>query len=109
MVVVIGNVTHSVRMYRVARETAIATSVAEAKLTAAVHSKDSIRPGSDGGTVTEDPRFTYRVTIDEATLPGFEKEDLPGIYRAEVVVQWDCGTPREVRLVQLLSGEGEPK
>ena len=109
VVVVIGNINHAVSMYRVARETAAATAIAQSRMQDLLHGKEPPRSQHESGPVKEDPRFTCSIAIDEASLPGFEKNDLNGIMRVEVLVQWDSGVTREVRLVQLASSEGEPK
>jgi type II secretory pathway pseudopilin PulG len=110
VVVVIGHVNHAVAMYRVARETVVATSLAQARLSAIVGSREPLRERRDKGTVKEDPRFAYSERIEEFSLPapGLEKDDLKGILRAEVVIHWESGARRQVRLVQLVSSEGAP-
>ncbi|MBI4858740.1 MAG: type II secretion system protein [Candidatus Riflebacteria bacterium] len=105
VVIVMGNINHSITLYRVARETVTATTLAQSKLAELLSSRDSIRPSSEAGRFKEDSRFGYTVTVSDATLPGFEKDDLKGILRATVVVQWDSPHTREVRLVQLVSAE----
>jgi len=104
LVVVIGHVNHGVRMYRIARETVIATSIAQTKLQAVVSPPpgDSVHTMDEAGPVAEDGRFSYHVSVTEAELPGIEKELLSGLYRAEVVVEWTTDVRREVRLVQLV-------
>lgn len=105
LVVVIGHVNHAVHMYRIARETVVATGLAQAKLAELVSPPpgDSVHEGSDGGTFREDGRFSYRSVISQAELPGIDKSQLSGLYRVEVVVEWTSDVHREIKLVQLVT------
>jgi prepilin-type N-terminal cleavage/methylation domain-containing protein len=99
VVVVMGNIDHAVTVYRVAREMAVATNAAQAKLQELFSSKDPIKESEESGVIEQDPRFRFRRSVTETALPGFEKEDLKGMFRVEVVVTWDS-PERAVRLVE---------
>src|SRR5687767_785241 len=103
LVVVVGHVNHAVTMYRVARETVIATSLARTKLDEVTSSSDTLRERSESGTVKGDDRFTYRIEVAEYALPGFERGEVKGLYRAEVRIQWVSGATRQVKLVQIIT------
>ena len=105
LVVVVGHVNHGVSMYRIARETVVATSLARAKMDELVNVPpgDSIRVGEDAGNYPEDMRFTWRTVIAEAELPGIPKDQLPGLYRAEVLIEWHTDVHRQIRLVELVT------
>lgn len=105
LVVVVGHVNHGVSMYRVARETVVATSLARAKLDALVSPPpgESVRAGSDSGSFEGDARFTFSTVVQEAQLPGIDRSELPGLFRAEVTVEWTTDVRRQVRLVQLVT------
>lgn len=104
IVVVVGHVNHGVMMYRVARETVLATALARGKLNELVTPPpgESVRTGSESGVFDEDQRFSYQTVISEAELPGIDKSDLPGLYRAEVTVSWKHDVVRSIHLVQLI-------
>lgn len=104
LVVVVGHVNHGVSMYRIARETVIATALARAKLNELVSPPpgESVRTGSDSGTFDEDSRFSWSTVIAEAEIPGIDRKDLPGLYRAEVTVEWTHDVRRTIHLVQLI-------
>jgi prepilin-type N-terminal cleavage/methylation domain-containing protein len=102
LVVVIGHVNHAVRLYRVARETIVATSLARARLDELTGTRDPLRERTEAGPVKEDTRFHYAISIREYQLPGFEKDDVKGLFRVEASIDWDHGV-RRVRLVQILT------
>jgi len=109
LVIVLGNINHAVLIYRVAKETAVATNIAQERLQSVLSSKDRIREMSDSGRVKDDPRFDYAVSVTEFSLPGFEKNDLAGLFRVEVTVRWSSSVQRQVRLVQITTAQGDRK
>jgi prepilin-type N-terminal cleavage/methylation domain-containing protein len=109
LVVIMGNVNHAVLMYRVARETAVATTIASARMQRVLAQGDGLRTTEENGVAEEDRRFRYKVSVTDANLPGFEVRDLNGLFKVDVTVSWDGGV-RDVHLVQLATNapSGEP-
>lgn len=114
LVIVVGNIQHSVGMYRVARDTVLATSAAREILEKTIHrvekhslSREELRVRTDDGRVEGQPWLRYRIDISEARLDGLEDFELPGVFRVEVVVSWFYRTDRQVRLVHYAGKEGE--
>jgi prepilin-type N-terminal cleavage/methylation domain-containing protein len=100
LVVIMGNINHAVVLYRVARETTVATAIASARMQLVLGQGDGLRTTEENGVAEEDRRFRYKVSVTEANLPGFETRDLNGLLQVDVVVSWDDGK-RDVHLIQL--------
>lgn len=114
LVVVVGNIQHSVGMYRVARDTVLATSAAREILEKTVlrvekHalSREELRERVEQGRVEGQPWLEYRIEVTPARLEGLDDFDLPGVFRVEVVVSWNYKVERRVRLVHYAGKEGE--
>lgn len=108
VVVLLGNIHHSMMMYRVARETVAATQIARQKLQEVLGKKDGVREGRDAGRWRDDPTYEWAVQIEPATLPGLAKDDVKGVLRVAVTISWDREAHRHVRLVQITPEGGAP-
>ncbi len=108
LVILITNIYHSVKIYRVARDTLVAGFLAQEKFTELVNGKNPVRIGDyKDGRFEKAPHYRWRYRVEKVSLQPFI-ETVPGLKRLQVVVSWSQVPKREIEVISYVR-EPEPR
>lgn len=105
VVAVMGSIRHSLSMQRAGQRAAEAAFLARARLEALL-SEPELREGNDAGSFDGHPSFRWKSRIERAELPL--PEGPSDLLDVQLVVSWNDGHPREVRLSTLHRNRRRP-
>ena len=114
VVVILGNVRHSLRMDRIGRQSMIASLAAQQKLEEILSGLDDgqksevdLSPTDRDGTFDAWPWLKYHVSIAEAEPTVFEEVEIADLLSVEVTVSWTDSVERKLTLSHLAVKDGE--
>jgi len=114
VVIILGNVRHSLRLDRLGRQSLIASQAAQLKLEEILNSmeegsknKSDIDITDREGTFKAWPWLSYKVVVADAEPEIFQEVELEDLLSVQITVSWHDSVRREYTLSHLTVKEGE--